>query len=152
MKVKDIMTEPAIVVGEGSTLEQVARMMVEQRIGCLPVVDADGNITGVITEANLFAKNKCVPFSRYRLPQLFGVWMDNAGLEEIYREASSISAREIMTAPAITVQEDDSIESLVGTMLHHKIKHLPVVREGKPTGMVARRDLIKLIFAAEPAG
>ncbi|MBM3791739.1 MAG: CBS domain-containing protein, partial [Acidobacteria bacterium] len=135
MKVKDIMTEPAIVVGEGSTLEQVARMMVEQRIGCLPVVDADGNITGVITEANLFAKNGCVPFSQYRLPQLFGVWMGDAGLEEIYREASSISAREIMTAPAITAQEDDSIESLVETMLHHKIKHLPVVREGKPIGM-----------------
>jgi len=83
MKAGDIMTSPVETVREDCSLEDAARTMLDRGIGCLPVVDADGALAGVLTESDFAAKEKGIPFSLYRFPQVFGDWLPKQGVEKI---------------------------------------------------------------------
>lgn len=151
MKAKDIMTHPAITVAEHTTLEQVARTMLEHRIGCVPVVDGRGRITGIVTESDFAAKEKCVPFSTFRAPQLFGDWFSPNEVEKVFAAARSLTAREIMTGRVQTVAEDDAVHDVMARMLEYDVNRIPVVRDGRPVGIVARHDLLKMMVDHPPA-
>jgi CBS domain-containing protein len=139
------MSQPVIVVGEDATLEEIARTMLAQNIGCVPVVDARGKISGIITESDFAAKEKGIPFSTFRAPQLFGQWLDKGTVERIYERARTMTAKEIMIHPAITVTEDQPVETALGLLLKHDVNRLPVVRDGVPVGIVSRHDLLRLM-------
>lgn len=145
MKVREIMTEPVIVIKEDQTLEEAARLMLDKNIGGLPVVDGDGTLVGVITESDFAAKEHAIPFSRIYAPQLFGKWMSKEGVEKAYEAARRIKVREIMTTAVVTVEEDDFVAEAINRMLDHHVHRLPVVRDGTPVGMISRHDLLKLI-------
>jgi len=146
MKVKEIMVQPVIVVREDTTLEEIARIMLDNRIGCVPVVDEKGKLAGIVTESDFTAKEHGVPFSTFNAPQLFGRWVPKEGIEEIYKVARTMAAKEIMTSPVITVTEDDPIEELVRKLLDYNIKRIPVVRDGEPVGIVSQHDLLNLMI------
>lgn len=144
MKVKDIMTEPVITIGEDTPLQKVAQIMLNDRIGGVPVINERGDLTGIVTESDFIAKEKCVPFSMFRAPQLFGSWLGKDA-ERLYATAANIAAREIMTRNVVTVTENASIEEVLELMLRYDINRIPVVRGRKPVGIVARRDLLRVM-------
>jgi CBS domain-containing protein len=148
VKVREIMVQPVRVAREDATLEEVAQTMVEHRIGCLPIVDGRGRMVGIITEGNFTARERGVPFSLVRAPQLLGQWLGKEGADRIYAESHRLAAREIMTPRGITVTEDATLEDVLEKMLRHDIKHVPVVRGGIPVGMVARHDLLRLMLCS----
>jgi CBS domain-containing protein len=145
MKAKDIMTQPVITAPEDATLEQIAGMMLERGIGCVPIVDGDGTICGIVTESDFTEKEKFVPFSTFRAPQLFGEWLSREGVEKVYHSARQILARDVMTRSVATVVEDDSPHEVMTKMLRSDVNRIPVVRGGKPVGIVARHDLLKMM-------
>jgi CBS domain-containing protein len=139
------MVEPVIVIRENATLVEAARTMLEHSIGCLPVVNEQGELSGIITESDFTAKEKGIPFSTFRAPQVFGKWVDECSIERIYSAARTMTAREIMRRDVITVTEDDSVAVVLDRMLRHNITRIPVMRDRVPVGMVARHDLLKLM-------
>ena len=144
MKVSDIMTQPVITITEDTPLHEAARIMLEHRIGGLPVINQRGEMTGIVTESDFTAREKCVPFSLFRAPQLFGTWLgENA--EELYVQDRNISAREIMSTNVISVAENDSIAEVLNLILKYDINRIPVIRNHKPVGIVARRDLLRIM-------
>lgn len=145
MKIEDFMSQPVTVVSEDTTLEEIARTMLDQNIGCVPVVNARGKISGIITESDFAAKEKGIPFSTFRAPQLFGQWVDKGTVERIYERARTMTAKEIMSHPAITVTEDQPVEAALELLLKHDVNRLPVVRDGVPVGIVSRHDLLRLM-------
>ncbi len=148
MKVKDIMTEPAITISEDTPLHEIAQIMLDRRIGGVPVINGSGDLTGIVTESDFTAKEKCVPFSMFRAPQLFGTWLGNDA-EGLYAAARNIPAREIMSTNVVTVKENDSIEEVLELILRYDINRIPVVKDRKPVGIVARRDLLKVMKVNE---
>ncbi len=144
MKVKDIMTVPVITIGADTQLKKVAQIMLDHNIGGVPVVNESGELTGIITESDFTAKEKGVPFSVFRAPQLFGKWLGNDA-EVLYAAAENVPAREIMSTNVVTVKEDDSIEEVLALILKYDINRIPVVKDRKPVGMVARRDLLRVM-------
>jgi CBS domain-containing protein len=122
------MVQPVVVVGENTTLEEIARLMLDRRIGCVPVVNDRGEICGIVTESDFTARERGIPFSTFRAPQILGQWMTKEGIERIYGAARTMTAREIMTVRVITVTEEQSVEGVVECMLRHKIHRIPVVR------------------------
>lgn len=148
MTAKDIMTRPAITANEDTALDQIARTMIEHRIGCLPIVDNGGRLTGIITESDFMAKEKCIPFSTFRSPQLFGKWFSMHAVEDVFRAARGLTARDIMTRRVETVFEDDAIHEIMVRMLRRDVNRIPVVRDGRPVGIVARHDLLKVMTSA----
>lgn len=144
MKVNDIMTQPVITVREDTPLHEVAALMLDQRIGGVPVVSEEGELKGMITESDFTAKEKCFPFSMFRAPELFGHWLSNDA-EELYAAARTMPAREIMSTWVVTVAEDDSVEKVLELILRHDVNRIPVVRDRKPIGIVARHDLLRMM-------
>ena len=145
MKVSEIMTEPVLTIEEDRTLEEVAQKMLNNRVGGLPVVDNDGKIVGMVTESDFSAKEHAIPFSRQYAPQLFGEWMSKEGIDKAYEAARSIEVNKIMSSPAVTITEDETVAEAIRKMLERSVHRLPVVRDDVPVGIVSRHDLLKLV-------
>ena len=152
MKVKELMSQPIQVVPENVTLETVARTMLAHHIGCVPVVDVQGKLTGIITESDFAAKEKGIPFSTFRAPQVLGQWLDQNGVARIYQASRTLQAHEIMQPRVATVTEDNSVQDAVELLLKHDVTRLPVVRDGVPVGIVSRHDLLRLMVRAITEG
>ena len=73
--------------------EHIARLL-PGFIGCLPVVNGQGRLTGLITENDFVAHEKGIPFSTVHFPQLFGYWLKE-GVESIYELARDMSVKEV---------------------------------------------------------
>jgi len=147
MKVKEIMTSPVTVVNADQTLEQAARLMLDNRIGGVPVVDNEGKVLGIVTESDFSAKEHAIPFSRIYAPQLFGEWMSKEGIEKAFEAARKITVDKIMSVPVITVSPEDTVAEAVRKMLEHRIHRVVVAEDGVPAGIVSRHDLLKLVVS-----
>jgi CBS domain-containing protein len=145
MKVSDIMKQPVVTVRDTDTLEAVAQTMLDHKVWGVPVVNAQGELCGIITDGDFAAQEAWVPFTRLRAPQLFRQWIESEQLESLYEKARTMKAADIMSSPVITVTEDESVDAVVNLMLKRHITRIPVVRGKIPVGMVARNDLLKLM-------
>lgn len=146
MKVREIMTRPVVVAREDTTLEEIARTMLERRVGAMPVVDEQGKLSGIITESDFTARDCGIPFSTFRAPQVFGQWLSREGCERIYEAARRTTAKQIMNPHVMTVTEGETVERLLEMMLDYDRKRIPVVRDGAPVGIVARHDILKMML------
>lgn len=122
--------------------------MLEHNIGSLPVVNRRGEICGFVTESDFVAEKKGIPFSFYRFPWILGQWMPKEGVENVYATARSMTVGEIMNRNVVSVREDDTLEVLLEKMLQSGYHRLPVLQGKTPVGIVARHDLLKLMFNA----
>jgi CBS domain-containing protein len=143
MKLKEIMSEPVTTITKDTSLGEAAKIMLEQRIGCLPVID-EGVLTGIITKTDFIAKDKAIPFSTVRAPELFGYWLSE-GAEKIYENVSSMRVTEVMTHNPITFLEDDLVKTYLEKIISNNITHAPILRDGSIVGIVARHDLLKML-------
>ena len=137
MKVEDVMTCKVVTVPSGASLKDAARLLAEHRISGLPVVDTESHVLGVLSEADVLAKEAG---SQLRTPL---AWLPELG-DEVDR--SKLEARlvgEAMTAPAVTIEPDRPVALAATRMVERDVNRLPVVDEGKLVGIVTRADLIR---------
>ena len=151
MTVKELMSEPVVTVDENMLAVDVARVLQEHDIGAVVVVDASGQLRGIVTESDFTGIGRSVPFSVALAPVLFGARAATiAELERIYVMARQLRARQIMSDKVQTAEESEEIGAVVQRMLARNLRHVPVVRNGKPVGMLARHDILKLVAAPSP--
>jgi CBS domain-containing protein len=133
-----------------TALEDIARLMLEHRIGCVVIVSAEdpGRVAGIVTETDFDIREAGIPFSAFRAPKLFGNWISSeAELAEAYEQVRRRRVRDIMQSPVITVSPDDEVWRAARLMIEHDIKRLPVVEGGRLVGIVTRHDLLKRCVA-----
>ena len=145
MKTRDIMNSPVVTASEDDSLEQCARKMLELGIAQLPVVNDEGVLVGFISASDFVAKKTTVSFSRTEILQLFGQWFDKGEIEKVYEEAGRITAKEIMTSPAISIGPDESVIEVFEKLAKDGIHSLIVVEDERPVGLVSVSDFLKLI-------
>ena len=145
-KVSDIMVYPVITANEEDTLRDIAKIMLDNKVGGVPVVNENNNLVGFLSETDFSAKQNNIPFSRNLAPQLFGRWLSQDEIEKMYKEARSVKVKDIMTKPPISVDADDTISQLIEKIMKYDIHRLPVIKDDKVVGMVSRRDLLKLLL------
>ncbi len=150
MNVGQIMRQPAIVLDEDASLEDAARIMLEHDFRGLPVVNDQGKLCGFVSVSDYMAKNKCIPFSRFQAPQLFGKWITPEGIEQMYEEARTTPVKEIMSSNVVFVTEHDTVDKVIRLMVDRDLNRIPVVRDGVPIGIVARYDLLQLMVHKDP--
>jgi CBS domain-containing protein len=146
MRAREIMVSPVVTVREDCALEEAAKLMFERNVGCLIVVNEQGDACGIVTESDFAAKEKAIPFSVARFPQVLGEWMPTEGVERVYSAARRIKVRDIMTRDLVTLNEDDTLETVLKRMLETGYHRLPILKGRKPMGMVGRHDLLKLFL------
>jgi CBS domain-containing protein len=142
MLTQELMHPPPIVIRQDTPLRDVAQMMLDKHVECIPVVDENGELCGMVTDREFAPRMAGVPFSIERLPQVFGDWMRKAGIEEQYRAAGDMTAEDIMQAHVTTVSEGTPIWEALDKMLHRSVRCLIVVRDNVPVGVVSYRDLL----------
>jgi len=145
--IKDIMVSSVYTASENDTLSEVAVIMLEKNVGCLPVLDDEDKLVGFLSETDFAGKEKLIPFSRNHAPQLFGKWLNEGEIEKMYQNAKTIKVKEIMSTPPITIEEDATITDLIGKIMKYDIHRIPVVNDDKLVGIVSRRDLLKLLLS-----
>jgi CBS-domain-containing membrane protein len=117
-----------------------------------PIVDSEGRIQGIVTETDFTEKERCIPFSTFRAPQLFGDWFSPEVVHKVYRSACQIAARDIMTRAVATVPEDASVHEVMTQMFRHDVNRIPVLRDNRLVGIVARHDLLRMMVNHPAAG
>ena len=131
--VKDVMTTAVMVVRRGATAISLKVALRHHRVSALPVVDADGKVIGVVSEADMLAKEALID------P---GVIDGLVHHKEVHK-AAGLTAGDLMTHPAVTVRPGDSVEHAARLMYNLRIKRLPVVDAGGGlVGVISRTDLL----------
>ncbi|NLN16852.1 MAG: CBS domain-containing protein [Firmicutes bacterium] len=150
MRVRDIMTEDVTTVSEDATIGDAARLMAEKGIGGLPVTDAKGQVVGIITERDLLWRAKELrPPTFVPIMGAF-IYLENPErFQRDLRKAISMVVGDVMTRGVITVDEDAGVEDVARIMVEKDINRVPVMKEGKLVGIVARADVVKAILGEE---
>jgi CBS domain-containing protein len=145
MRAREMMTQPVVTVRRETGLAEVARIMVDRRIGCVPVVDQHGKLCGIITQTDFSPDEHGMPFSTEALLQMFSREGPPEATERAREAVRATTAQKVMTTEVITGGEDTRAEEMARQMLRYDIDHIPVLSDGVPVGIVARHDFLRMI-------
>jgi CBS domain-containing protein len=140
MQVKDVMTINVISIGADESIANAARLMLQNRISGLPVVDKEGELVGMVTEGDFLRRGELG--TQRRRPKWLEFVVGPGKLAEEYVRASGRKVEDVMTPDPWTIREDDSLEAVVEMMERHRIKRLPVTRGDRMVGIVSRANLM----------
>ncbi|MFZ5587453.1 MAG: DUF190 domain-containing protein [Thermodesulfobacteriota bacterium] len=146
LKVRDVMTPAPKRTRPDTTLDQVLEVLLKSDFTGLPVVDDNNHPIGIITDGDLLYRAG-IPI-RVRLLAEFA--KDN--VQVVKQGIAHRLAKEIMTAPVVTVEQDQYLFEAVETMLKRNLRRLPVVdAKGALVGILSRIDIFKAINRQAPA-
>jgi CBS domain-containing protein len=147
MDVADVMTRRVISISPDATVDAAAKLMLERGISGLVVVDDQGELAGVVTEGDLLRRDE-LGTERHR-PWWLRM-MTSPGRQAVdFTRTHGRRVRDVMTVDVVTVAADASLEEVVEAMERHRIKRLPVTRDGQVVGVVSRADLLRALVVAE---
>lgn len=145
---RDIMTsDPLTVTGELSVTD-AARLMVENRIGALPVLDGT-KLVGIVTEGDLIMQDVKVEFPTY-VHLLDGLIMyppATARFESELKKAVGATVADVMTAEPVTVPADMSVSDLATLMVERDVSRMPVLDGDVLVGIVSKSDIVRSLIA-----
>lgn len=147
MRAHEVMTGDLVTIPPETPLDAIARLFAERGISGAPVVDAEGKLLGLVTESDLM-RRIAAPEDRPR------GWLRDAftpaGRQAAdYARLHGRTARDVMTTALVTAEENTPIAEIAKVMEERGIRRVPVLREGKLAGIVARADLIRALMAPD---
>lgn len=140
MRVKDVMTPKVICIDADEPILKAARLMLQNRISGLPVLDKESELVGIVTEGDFLRRGE-LGTQRHR-PKWLEFVVGPGKLAQEYVHTSGRKVEEIMTTDPWTIGEDATLEAVVEMMERRHIKRIPVTRRGRMVGIVSRANLM----------
>jgi CBS domain-containing protein len=137
MRVENVMTRDVVWVGPELPLRDVATCLVDNGISGVPVCGGDRRVLGVVSEADIVAKERGVDV----MPTGALRWLYANG--ETTAKTTARTAGEAMTAPAVTIAPRRAVSEAAKVMLDRGVNRLPVVVDDRLVGIVTRADLVR---------
>ena len=141
MQARDVMTHNVVTASPHTSVSEIARRLFEHRISAVPVVEADGRVVGIVSEGDLMRQPET---GAGQQPswwlRLFAPSEEKA---HVYLRAHGRHAHEVMTRDLVTAAEDTPLQEVAKLLEKHRIKRVPVLRDGKLVGIVSRANLIQ---------
>ncbi|GLX53100.1 hypothetical protein Shyhy01_60500 [Streptomyces hygroscopicus subsp. hygroscopicus] len=138
-RVGDVMTRAVVAVGRTALFKDIVARMEQWNVSALPVLEGDGRVVGVVSEADLLPKEEFRDSDPDRMTQ-------RRRLGDLAK-AGAVTAEEVMSTPAISVHADATLAEAARIMALKRVKRLPVVTaEGVLEGVVSRGDLLKVFL------
>jgi CBS domain-containing protein len=150
MKVRDVMSAGVHTATEDTPYKVLLERMLENQISGVPIVDVNGFVTGIVTEADLIRK---LAFGGDRGRHVALTFLSRllTGQDPVsVLRVEGIKASQIMSQPVVFVAPDDEIDHAARVMLAHRVKRLPVIDSGRLVGLVARCDLMRVFHVPDP--
>ncbi len=143
LKATDIMTKDVITAKNDTTIEELARLLIDHKISGVPVIDDDNQLIGIVTENDLIKKNK-----RFHIPtivRLFDAYflLDSGKVEDEIKKMVATTVGEICTKKVLSISEDTSLEEIATIMAEKHIHLLPVVKDNEVVGIVGKADVVR---------
>jgi CBS domain-containing protein len=141
----DLMTRDVAVVHPETSLLEAVRLMARRRISGVPVVDDSGAIVGMMSEGDLIRWHEGYTERQARWLDMLaaGTEIAPAFLKEIQDHHRKVKS--VMSVGATTVKQDTLAREIAQLMYANNIKRVPVLRDGKLIGIVARSDLVRAL-------
>ena len=145
MKVSEVMTRRVITTGPDASVLQAARLMLQNRISGLPVVNSHEQLVGIVTEGD-FLRRAETDTARHRSRWLeFLVGPGRLANEYVHSRGRKVA--EVMSSAPYTVTEDTPLEDVIHLMEQKRVKRLPVVRGAKLVGIISRANLLHALVS-----
>jgi CBS domain-containing protein len=137
------MTTQVVTVLPDTSVREVAKMLLINRISAVPVVDTEGRILGMLSEGDLMRRTETGTDEHHSW------WLALfADLRvEAFVKSHGLHANDVMTREVISVSEDAPLDEVATLLERHRIKRVPVVRDGKLVGIVSRANLLHGLVA-----
>jgi CBS domain-containing protein len=150
MQAKDIMTARVITVTEDASVSDVARLLVDNGISALPVVDAAGKLLGIVSEGDLM--HRAEAGTGLRRSWWLSLFTDASASAAQFVKEHSRRVSDIMTRNVITTGPETPVADIADLLESNRIKRVPVVADGKLVGIVSRANLIRALAGSpQPA-
>ena len=147
-KAKDIMTADVKVAKQTDTIKSIAKILIHEKIGGLPVVDEDNIVVGIISETDIIKKEKHVAAPEF-ITFLQGVIYleDFKKMEKDIQDIAAVQVKDLMSKEVIKVYEDDTFDDVANIMIKKSVNRVPVVdKDNKIKGIICRYDIIKSMY------
>jgi CBS domain-containing protein len=148
LKAKDIMAREIISISPHVKTLEAARILLDNRINGLPVVNAEGQVVGIICQSDLVAQQK-----KLSLPSFFNL-LDGliplASTKNWEHEMQKIGANTVaqaMTADPVTVTPETGMDEIASLMVDKKYHTLPVIDQGKLVGVIGKEDILRTLLS-----
>ena len=143
MRASDVMVRNVVTVHAETEVTEAVRLLAEHDLSALPVVDREGKLVGIISEADLMHRVE-IGTEKHRPWWLEAVTGDSTLAEE-FAKSHGKKVGEVMTSGAISVSEDTPLSEIAALLERKRIKRVPVVKDGKLVGIVSRSNLIQAL-------
>lgn len=143
MKASEIMTEDVITVSKEDSVKEVAKILTEEEISGVPVVE-DRELVGIVSEGDLVAHDKKLHFPNYVyfLDSIF--YLESIEkFEDDLKKVAAVKIKDIMTEDVVTISPDASVEDIATLFTDEGINRLPVIEDGEMVGIVSRGDVVR---------
>lgn len=135
--VREVMTTGVVAVREDADFKEMVIVMRRRRVSAFPVIDADGRVIGVVSEADLLLKEAAQAARPARATP--------SGHRTDTVKAAGVTAAEVMTAPPVTIGQDAPVADAARRMQSRRVKRLPVVDDrGRLRGIISRADVLSV--------
>jgi CBS domain-containing protein len=141
MNAKDVMTPSVISIAPDASISAAARLMLQNKISGLPVIDDSGKLVGMITEGDFLRRAEIG--TQRRRARWIEFLVGPGRLADEYSRSSGRTISDVMTHDVHTANVDAPLEQIVRMMERHRIKRVPVVAGGKVVGIVTRANLLR---------
>ena len=147
MKAADVMVSNVISVGSQASVQEVAEVLVANRISGVPVIGPQGELAGIVSEGDLMRRPEAGTERRHSW------WLDlltsSQGLASDYIKSHSRKVVDVMTRSVITATPDTPVREIATLLEKHGIKRVPIVADGKVVGIVSRANLLQALASAK---
>jgi CBS domain-containing protein len=145
LRARDLMTPDVVTVPPETPVLAVARLLADRGISAAPVVDGQGQVVGVVTEADLIRR---LAGEEDRPPGWLASLFSNQERDaERYARTHGMTARDLMTAEVVAVDPDSLASHVAQLMEERGIRRVLVTQEGRLKGIVSRADLLRALVA-----
>ncbi len=147
LKAKDIMTKKVITVFPDTEILQAAKVLLDNHVNGLPVVDKAGRLQGMICQSDLISQQKKIPLPSFFL--LLGSVIPLSSQQNIDKEVQKMAAlkvSEAMTSAPFTVGLEASLEDIATLMVKHQVHTLPVLDQDKLVGIIGKEDILRTLI------
>ncbi|MSP48750.1 MAG: CBS domain-containing protein [Alphaproteobacteria bacterium] len=150
MRAVDVMSINVCTAGPDTPINEIALKLCDRNISALPVVDTENRVVGIVSEGDLMRR---IEFGTDRRSWWLDLFSSNETLAMDYVKTHGRTAKDVMTRPAIVVEESTELTDIARLLDARRIKRVPVVKDGKVVGIVSRADIVRgLIVAAKTWG
>lgn len=144
---KDIMTRDVVSVQNDTSVSDLARLLTENNISGAPVLDADGQVIGIVTESDLIDGSK-----KLHIPTVLTIldsflYLESpAKMEEEMKKIAATKVVDIRSSRITTIAPDMPLDEIATIMAEKNIHTLPVVDNDKLVGVIGKKDIIKTLI------